>query len=291
MYRVSRRKFRTLCSEGIDVQYGKRLRDITYDDAADTVTAIFEDESRATGSMLVGTDGAQSKVRETIFGPEKSKILPVPYRGINLHVKYGDAEKALFVRQKHPIMTHAIHPDGYWLWISIQDVPDPNDPATWTFQLQTTWKRKEDEAPPSLEFLKEKAQTYGEPFRSANLWVPEGTQLVVNNLSYWIPVPWDNRNGRITLAGDAAHPMTFQRGQGMNHGIADANILVKELKAAVDGDQSVQMAIDAYQKEMISRAGEEVELSAMNTEMLHDWSRFQDSPILQRGGHPNAPKP
>src|SRR5213078_3167991 len=60
MYRVSRRRFRALCSEGIDVevrshpypllvstndanapQYGKKLKDINYDDNANTVTAIF----------------------------------------------------------------------------------------------------------------------------------------------------------------------------------------------------------------------------------------------------------
>ena len=99
-------------------QYGKKLEDISYDDNANTVTAIFEDGSTATGSLLVGADGTQSAVRRTIFGHEKAKVVPVPYCGVNLHVTYGDAEKALFVRQKHPIMTHAIHPDGYWLWIS-----------------------------------------------------------------------------------------------------------------------------------------------------------------------------
>jgi 2-polyprenyl-6-methoxyphenol hydroxylase-like FAD-dependent oxidoreductase len=76
----------------------------------------------------------------------------------------------------------------------------------------------------------------------------------------------------------------------MNHGIADATVLVSELKATVAGNQSVQEALDAYQKEMIARAGEEVKLSLVNTEMLHDWSRFQDSPIMQRGGDPNVAK-
>jgi hypothetical protein len=63
--------------------------------------------------MVVGADGAPSVVHKTIFGDEKAKSSPVPYSAINLHVKYGDADKAVFVRHKHPIMTHAIHPD--WL--------------------------------------------------------------------------------------------------------------------------------------------------------------------------------
>lgn len=93
--------------------------------------------------------------------------------------------------------------------LPVQDVPDPDDPATWTFQLQIT-SHKSQEDVTLLENLKKKAATFAEPFRSANLWIPEGTPIRENNLSYWIPTPWDDRNGRITLAGDAAHPMTFR---------------------------------------------------------------------------------
>ena len=92
----------------------------------------------------------------------------------------------------------------------VQDTPDPNDPATWMFQLQTTGHKKPGEDVTSLENLKKKAETFAEPFRSANLWIPEGTKIYENNLSYWIPVPWDTRGGRILIAGDAAHPMTFR---------------------------------------------------------------------------------
>ncbi|KIX02974.1 uncharacterized protein Z518_06524 [Rhinocladiella mackenziei CBS 650.93] len=290
MYRVSRRRCRNLCSEGIDVQYNKTLTDVTYDDDQNTVTAVFEDGTQATGTMLVGVDGAQSKVRLTIFG-EEGQPSTVPYSAVNLHVCYHDAEKAKFVRQAHPIMTMGMHPDGYWLWISIQDVPDPRDPATWVFQLQTTWKKKEGEEVASLANLKAKAETFGEPFRSANLWIPEGTPVYANNLSYWIPRPWDTRRGRILLAGDAAHPMTFQRGQGLNHGIADARSLVLQYRDAVAGKMTFEEAAAAYQTELVDRAGEEVRLSKENTEMLHDWERVANSPIMQRGGHPRGQAP
>lgn len=93
---------------------------------------------------------------------------------------------------------------------TVQEVPDPEKPETWTFQLQTTWRKKEGEEVRDLAKLKAKAETFGEPFRSANLWLPEDTVVSENHLSYWIPVPWDNRNGRVSLAGDAAHPMTFR---------------------------------------------------------------------------------
>ena len=167
-------------------------------------------------------------------------------------------------------------------------MPDPKDPRTWSFQLQTTWKKQPNEDITSLSNLKTKALTFSEPFRSANLWVPENTPVYSNNLSYWEPIPWDTRNGRILLCGDAAHPMTFQRGQGMNHGIADASNLVRRYKSAKAGEMvSFQEAADSYQKEMIDRAGKEVRVSKENTDMLHDWERAVNSPIMQRGGHPN----
>lgn len=72
----------------------------------------------------------------------------------------------------------------------------------------------------------------------------------------------------------------------MNHGIADAAMLTKCLKAAVAGEMTWQAAVDEYQAEMVDRAGDEVRTSLENTEMLHDRSRMQNSPIMQRGGHP-----
>ena len=284
MVRISRRRFRAFCAEGIKVQYNKKLIEITYSEDGEAVTATFEDGSQATGSTIIGTDGAQSAVRYNIFGHDSGSPQRVPYSAVNLHVCYNDAEKAKFVRQHHPVMTMGIHPDGYWLWISIQDVPDPADPATWVFQLQSTWKAQEGEDVANLANLKRRAATYGEPFRSANLWIPDGTPIYENKLSYLVPATWDTRGGRVRLTGDAGHPVTFQRGQGLNHGIADARNFTNKLVEVVAGKISLEEAASSYQKEMIERAGDEVRASKMNTEMLHDWDRMAESPLMQRGG-------
>jgi 2-polyprenyl-6-methoxyphenol hydroxylase-like FAD-dependent oxidoreductase len=289
MIRISRRRFRQYCARDITIQYDRKLDTLSYStDDSNTVTAHFTNGTTATGTLVVGTEGAQSAVRHTLFPPSKAQTQRLPISAVNLHVHYNDAAKAQFVRQHHPIMTMGIHPDGIWQWISIQDVPDPNDAATWSFQLQSTWRPKEGESDDnvaSLAALKKRAETYGEPFRSANLWIPEGTTVSENKLSYWVPEPWDTRNGRVLLAGDAAHPMTFHRGQGLNHGIADARSLVLKLKAAVAGETTITDAAEAYMAEMVERAGDEVRTSKENTLMLHDWARMQDSPLMIRGGY------
>lgn len=59
-----------------------------------------------------------------------------------------------------------------------------------------------------LAELKEIAQSLAEPWRSSILWIPDDTEIPPpSNVSYWPMVEWDNKNGTITLAGDAAHPL------------------------------------------------------------------------------------
>jgi 2-polyprenyl-6-methoxyphenol hydroxylase-like FAD-dependent oxidoreductase len=57
--------------------------------------------------------------------------------------------------------------------------------------------------------LKKKvSENCGEPFKSAIEWIPDDTTTIVGRITYWVTEPWDNHGGRVTLAGDAAHPMT-----------------------------------------------------------------------------------
>jgi 2-polyprenyl-6-methoxyphenol hydroxylase-like FAD-dependent oxidoreductase len=94
---------------------------------------------------------------------------------------------------------------------TVQDVPDENDPANWRFQLVTSWLGRQDtslDAAGRLAEVKQKASDMCEPFRSAVMWIPDDTKITYNAIAYWVPAPWDNHDGRVTLAGDAAHPMT-----------------------------------------------------------------------------------
>ena len=81
--------------------------------------------------------------------------------------------------------------------------------------------------------------------------------------------------------------MSFHRGQGLNHGIADACKIVEVVQAVRDGKMSLAQAMQEYEDEMVKRAGEEVAISKMNTEMMHDWPRLMQSPFMQRGGDKN----
>lgn len=58
-----------------------------------------------------------------------------------------------------------------------------------------------------LALIKDKAKGLGDPARSAFMWMPDDTEVHKADISYWVPRAWNNHQGRLTLIGDAAHPM------------------------------------------------------------------------------------
>ena len=78
---------------------------MTYDGGR--VSATFEDGSKASGNMLVGCDGANSRVRELLLG-EKAKLTDIPVMMFNFTQSYT-AEQALHVRSLHPMTKFAVY--------------------------------------------------------------------------------------------------------------------------------------------------------------------------------------
>ena len=90
-------------------------------------------------------------------------------------------------------------------------MPDgPDHPESWIFHMAMAWLGESDNKmsyPERLALIKERAEGLGEPARSAFMWVPDDTEVHKADISYWISQPWNNRQGRLTLVGDAAHAM------------------------------------------------------------------------------------
>jgi len=158
-----------------------------------------------------------------------------------------------------------------------------------------------------LKDLKERAEPFAEPFRSIFQSIPDGTTAWHNRLSLWPTQPWDNRSGTFTLAGDAAHPMTFRayhlppipllnsgtsadfhvqqdRGQGLNNSIHDAAYLLQQLQAMKSrSSDALSAAVSAYEEELWQRGKEAVLTSNENSLAIHDWSKLQQSPLFTSG--------
>jgi 2-polyprenyl-6-methoxyphenol hydroxylase-like FAD-dependent oxidoreductase len=90
-------------------KYDYELVGIHYTEDGTGVTAYFTNGEAVNGSIIVGSDGPQSKLRELLLG-EKGAVTSMDVVHNNMAVTYHDAEKAKFVRSAHPVFCAAAHP-------------------------------------------------------------------------------------------------------------------------------------------------------------------------------------
>ncbi|KAG9186309.1 hypothetical protein G6011_02865 [Alternaria panax] len=293
--RVSRRKMRSLFSEGLDIQYGKKFASAAVK-LDGKVSITFEDGSTATGDVLVGCDGAKSRVREAIVGPEAAELTNASVSMFNFPYKF-DAELARRIRDMNPLFITSIHPDhGTMFWLSIQDVPRSSDPSTWTFQVLQSWLDSSvpanvDLSTPEgrMSLFKRRAEVYAEPWRSAGRAVDPAIVLPLDKGTYWEKAAkWDNRGGKMTMCGDAAHPMTPHRGQGLNNALQDAANFVaamRKIYGLEQQGQDLKQVVDEYDAEVLERGVLEMNISLKQTLFVHDWETLMQSPMVKMGMH------
>lgn len=182
------------------------------------MVAHFTDGTAESGDLVVGTDGAQSAVRRWLMPAGEAASEVLPFAMMNFTTSYP-AEVACYLRDHlDPLVDINFHPDGLYFRTCFLDVPDKGDPATWVFQILATWPVRKmedydnDEADRMARLKKTfLASQWREPVRTAIAAIPDTTKIPKDNLKIWRPRKWNNHNGRVTLAGDAAHAMTFRK--------------------------------------------------------------------------------
>lgn len=228
-YRLRRSKLRRLLAQDVDIRWNTRLKNIVFEHDNKSVTAVFEDGQHITGRCIIGADGARSSVRHLILGPEAAPSTRLPYAVTFVQSKYT-REQALFLRSFHPLYIASPHPDGYMAFFGLQDAPEVDKPEDWTFFFYISWNSTIEQQniegatfgnKERLAQVKELSKGFCDPLKSAFEWTPEDQPAWYFDLTVWDPsLPehqWDNKNGRVTLAGDAAHPMTFRKHRLLKH--------------------------------------------------------------------------
>lgn len=295
--RVNREKLRKVLLQGVAdrVHWGKRLTSIELPDTnPDGVRAQFADGSVVEGRVLLGAEGTNSATRKFLV-PDNYHNYQLPVKLIGAAVDMTPQEvKPL--RDIDPLLFQGCHPStGNYLWISMLETPESNgtlgsDSERFRVQVITSWCVKDDEKDQvpgtdreRVAEMKRRAAEFHPLLRGVVESIPDSCLVNEIALQDWPCPNWDNRNGRVTLIGDAAHAMTMYRGEAANHGILDAYHMSRELEAMYSGEKSTEEAIESYEKEMVARAGPAVLLSRQACLDAHDYHGLnENSAVLKR---------
>ncbi|KAK1753678.1 hypothetical protein QBC47DRAFT_462450 [Echria macrotheca] len=291
--RVSRQRIRQLMTEGVDIRWGKRVSAIRSDN--DTVQVEFDDGETVRADYVLGTDGAGSKVRDILYrNDEKARAVPSGYYFATAITRHNNAERVEPVHSLHPVTMVFMGTDSVGA-IGTMYVDDPEDKSTWTTFWVKIWRKglASFPDPPSstrsgqeaLAYLKKTTKNGLAPFQNQIDWAPEdgSTVAFIDEMKTWTPfLPFDTHEGRVTLAGDAAHPMLVYRGQGFQHAIVDASNYVDALlKIQAGGDR--EEIFNAYNAEMVERGAKAVEQSLKEAELSFDPESILKMTMVRRG--------
>jgi 6-hydroxynicotinate 3-monooxygenase len=201
-------------------------------EAEGRVQLEFENRSPTEADVVIGADGINSSVRETLWGKE-----PIRHQGLHLvgGWLYVDGPMPLEGVVAHNRITQASYTpirhegrNGYEWWIL--EACEPG--ATFTEDL--------------LSYARRRAADFSDTLRSLIDRTPP------ENLQRWEirdrPPLKQWSKGRVTLAGDAAHPTSPYAAYGAGMSIEDGYFLARELDACdIRDDDSVRRALQRYE--------------------------------------------
>lgn len=246
------------------VQFDRKL--VGLDQNAQGVTLAFADGSRVTADAVIGADGVHSVVREWMLGPEKPRFTGrVAYR-----TTYP--ARLLGAAQINPLRTKWWGPDRHMVVYYVTANRDElyfvtSQPEDAQWMTRESWSQQGD-----LKVLREAYAGFHPEVRAIVEACPQVHKWALMERD---PLPrWCE--GRVTLLGDACHPMTPYMAQGAASALEDAAMLSRCMEA-VDVDGVVQ-AFRRYEANRLPRTAEIQQTSSKNT-----WMRNATDPTWVYG--------
>jgi salicylate hydroxylase len=186
------------------------------------VTVTFADGRHATGDVLIGADGIHSMVREYVAGPDR----PIWSRQISWRgLTPGDVarEAGLELRQhsfwgpRKQFVTYYVSAGRRMNWVGNCESDDDWQEESW-----------------SARGAREEALAQFEGWHDQVRALIAGTESIFKWAVFDRPPLETWTRGRVTLLGDAAHPMVPFLGQGASQSIEDGLVLARCLAAHRD---------------------------------------------------------
>ncbi|MDY6929992.1 MAG: FAD-dependent monooxygenase [Pseudomonadota bacterium] len=244
---------------GMDrIHLGKRLEHI--DDSGDQVVLHFANGSKAEADIVIGADGVRSTIRNLLLGYEDYLYAGYSgFRGIVPIEKMPSMPEPSALQIWMGESSHCVHyPIGGDRKGDVNFLLVERTPATW----------------PVRQGIMPAAD--GEHLRNFKDWHPAVLEMISANTLDTLNERWGMlyrmtlgrwSKGRITLIGDAAHPVIPNHGQGANQSIEDAVVLSDCIAAA--GSQSISETFERYERLRHGRTRKVAYASIATGDVLH----------------------
>ncbi|WP_342627956.1 FAD-dependent monooxygenase [Nguyenibacter vanlangensis] len=243
------------------IRFGKKLVD--FEENASGVVLSFEDGTIDTVEMLIGADGLNSRVRETLLGPEDPLFTGwIGHRALIPAARLSGLEVEPCVKW----WSSDRHMMAYFLdrnrdeFYFVTGEPAADWPRGVAWQPSTRAALHE-----SFKGYCDTVQAYIEAAESVTKW-PLFTR---DPLPLW-------HKGRVVLLGDACHPMKPHMAQGAAMAIEDAAVLVRCITELGVGDMAA--TFETYRRHRVERASRVQQVSNANT-----WLRADEDPYWVYG--------
>jgi salicylate hydroxylase len=243
----------------------------TVESGNDFAAVVFSDGQRISFDVLIGADGIHSPTRTALFGAENPEFTGlVSYRSVFDRHLVSVPNMDAFTKWWGPT------PD-------LQIVTFPLNRGGETFVFATTsqpdWRHESWTMPGEIEELR---RAYAAFHPEARALLDACTEVTKSALYVRDPLPkWST--GRITLLGDACHPMVPFMAQGAAMAIEDAVVLGRSLAEADPGN--VTAALRRYENARKERTAR-VQIGSRGNEWLKiggnaDWVYGYDAWSVQ----------
>jgi len=229
------------------IRCGASLVDCTQD--IDGVTAHFIDRRTGAalgserGDLLIAADGIHSTLRRMLFPDEG----PPRFSGCMLWRAITEVDRFIdgrtMVWAGHAAQKFVVYP------ISAEAARNGRASLNWIAELRVRAVDDPDKTPPDTDWNRRvDASVFAEPFADWTFdWLDVSALIARAGAAYEFPMVdrdplprWSE--GRVTLLGDAAHPMYPIGSNGASQAILDARCVADELAA----DDDVAAALDRY---------------------------------------------
>jgi salicylate hydroxylase len=287
---VSRITLRQILLMGLEkvIHFGKTFSHYAVGDDG-RVTAFFEDGSAATGDLLVGADGGNSRVRQQ-FLPHAQRV-ETGVLGIMGKLPLNPETRALLPPGRFDIAGIVLGPRGHNMFVARHEfdeslaLPATASPRAAVSEVARPAVATVDTEPLDTDPVFENTRSYimwglldhrermawpGDPFalsghalqevaaQAISGWHPRLQMLVrqadpatvlCTSIRTSEPVA-PWQTGPVTLVGDAIHSMTPLRGMGGNTALRDAALLCEKLQAVQRDELSLVDAVHQYEQKM-----------------------------------------